>query len=251
MSHRVTRVRSDRLLELLHDKGFWLAFEANSHIPSGARYMHFARRGLLRGCFEVISIVRRAETLTAAAVVRTVPGRCAWKGMFKRQAIDECGMKVRNKADLIRWEESISSIGPVRCRQLAEREGQNVLESSARGRRAAGYYLSFVPRTVGDLASYWQKLKASASTEQREQAKFSLRMSMLIYESDDQEQMDMAYHAYQVATYLITLHANEGTKRGFFASGTDPDAEQDLAICFQVMASCLIGEPGFEHIVFD
>jgi hypothetical protein len=115
----------------------------------------------------------------------------------------------------------------------------DLLDSTARARQAAWYYLQGVERNIDNLEVYWNDLKGQASAKQLKAARNSLRTSVLSIEYNSSSEEDRAYYAYQVASLLMTLHADDQAPVALFSAGADPHEDIQVAWCLQFLAGWL------------
>ena len=164
------------------------------------------------------------------------------------ERVTECEMKVSSAKDLREFASKLVEIAVPYCDEYARRVGGELMNRTHRAREAAGFYISKLPHDIHtrDLHKFWQTMKERATSDQREKARLTLNPAVINLPSASQEEETRVFAAYQIASYTITMNADEGLQRGFFSPGTEAIEDLDLAFCLQIMGSRIFGEKGFE-----
>ncbi len=239
------RVRPERLNELLGAQEYWLA----RHLKRNNLSL-FSRPSPVKGCFEQIEIAGdhgEDDSGCVFARVSIVPGATQYRGMFEDEFVFE--MSLRRESRISEWEQRLVEEAIPKSRELARQAGPELLRKTARAQKAASFYLACLPEHIDNLEAYWTAQRSDATDEQRAQAKYSLRTSVLSLDAKDDDDGDRIFWTYQIAAYAIVLNSEKALRAGFFAAGTDPHEEDDLAWCFQIMASRIYGEEGWQFMV--
>lgn len=239
------RVRPERLDELLGPQGYWLA----RHLKRDNLSL-FSRPSSVKGCFEQIEITGDHGDVDSGCVfarVSIVPGATQYRGMFEDEFVFETSFRRGSRTS--EWEKRIVEEAIPKSHEMAHQAGPELLRRTARAQEAAQFYLACLPEHIDNLEAHWTSQKREATDEQRAQAKHSLRTSVLSLDARDDNDGDRIFWTYQIAAYAIVLNSEKGLEAGFFAPGTDPHEEHDLAWCFQIMASRIYGEEGWKFMV--
>ena len=233
---RALRVKFDRLLEELGPAGYGSGF-----FEKKTNEMYFVRPSAVDGCFEHVRLKGSTDGQFVRPRVRVgiVPGGGQWAGMFVEETLRELAPDnegfehLPTRAAAKAWEQRLVALAPQRNAQLAQREGRALLQTTARARAAAEYYLARLPSDFGDHEDYWQRLKRNASDELREQARLMLRAGLLTIPYNTPQEEDRAFYSYQIAAYTIVAHATQDVHQGFFPADTDPHQDHDWPGAFK------------------
>lgn len=211
----------------------------------------FFREAEFRGCFEQVFILPSGPMCYIDAGVGVLPGRSGNRALYAGDRIAECGNPIKTKKDVNALLDALVDLSEHRFKSITNSIAPSLLAKVQLGRLSAGYYLQFFQGNRRDrLKEYWDSLKAMATLEQREKAKYALRTWMISIPSRNQDDEDRAFHAYQVAAYLMALHEDEGRCANMVLLG-DSEADLNLVACIQLMSCVIYREPGYELLTFS
>lgn len=110
---------------------------------------------------------------------------------------------------------------------FAGRHAKKLATSTRRAREAADYYYSQFQWRDNELELAYYKMKAAASDEEKALADGLRKMMFLVEEGGN--------YAYGVAAYCLVQTEMSG--HAYFDPSSDPDSDDDLGWCLQILAS--------------
>ena len=231
-----------RVVNSLAESGFWFAGKTKTEA------MLFSRTAKQPGCFEQIEIAGKATASDPVWIrIRTsiVPGDATWALMFEDRFLEKRYLK--NADQVAQWIHFLQDELQKECRRFSAEVGQPLLDRTSRARCAAMFYFSKAP-DASDPAQRLRLIESACSAEDIEAARKSLQLSLLSLPWNPEADFDPVFATYRAAALLIVSNASEAQKIGYFASDADSDCDIELAWCYQILVSLLIGDRGSKQI---
>jgi hypothetical protein len=225
-----------RVADLLSPLGFFLAFE--SHTEAG-----FVRANGRVGLFEEIDLCagrrrggRWGDIACAGVSIALTPGEfTSPKGMAEVECLSDWAA-TKTKEQAVAWERSVIA-APITLDALIRRRREELLARTAIARVAAVHYLGLLDNrlTVPEMIA---KLTEGATDEELQEARRLARTEGFISLPERA--------CYDLIVLLITRYAGEVESDRACFWGKSPNAVPELNWRFQLLASRLFPERGWE-----
>jgi hypothetical protein len=186
------------------------------------------------------------DIVSASVRCAISPGRTALKGMAEVKCLFEVASDRETGSttlvgaeDALQWEAKLIAIAPSRAAAFADQVGEELLSKTSEARTAAKKYLERCQSAGSTTEEMLSRLKSQADENQLREAKRILGQSIIWNENQQV--------FYEIAALAISLFVGEveGDEKWLVGREADSGTDRGLLIRTQLMASKLMGEPGW------